>query len=142
MTSVGGPRLRLAQGLWWVYGACYLMVAVPGLLIGAAIPLLVAVPLLVVALLFAIVFWSSSPRLVLTVAGIACMQFLLGNLLLGGPGSAWTFAGHRWADPSGVPRVLALPLWIVGVLGPVVLTGWVLRRLGRQGQPTLSSGAA
>ena len=142
MESVGGRRMRLAQGLWWVYGACYLMVAIPGLLIGAAIPLLVAVPLLVVALLFAIIFWTSSPRLVLAVAGIACSQFLLGNLLLGGPGSTWMFAGHRWEDSPGVPRAMALPLWIVGVLGPVVLTWWVLLRLRRQGQPTLSSGAA
>lgn len=132
MTSVRGLRMRLAQSLWWAYGACYLLIAIPGLFVGAAIPLLVAVPLLVVALLFATVFWTSSRRLVLVVAGMAGTQFLLGSLLLGGPGATWTSAGHRWEDPPGVPRAMALPLWILGVLGPLVLTWWVLLRLRRR----------
>lgn len=142
MTQVGGRRMRLAQWLWWLYGACYLMVAIPGLFIGAAIPLLVAVPLLVVALLFAVIFWTSSRRLVLVVAGIAATQFLVGNLLVGGPDATWTLAGHRWEDPPGVPRAMALTLWIVGVLGPVVLTWWVLRTLRRHLPRGLAAGSA
>jgi hypothetical protein len=98
---------------------------------GSAIPLVMAAPLLVAALLFGIIYCRRRPRSVGGILLVTMSNLVLALLLVGGPGTVWTFVGRHWVNPPGLPDAAGVATFVVGLLIPPGVTVFAIRAIRR-----------
>ena len=140
MNSARWPGI-LAQVIWIIPATVYAVTAVGALYAGIAFPGVAAIPLLVAAVLFAAVYAKRNSRIVLRTLVAAGVQLVLGILLLGGPSSTFTVDGHEWRGLPGLPELLQVPAWLIGLLLPPTITAYALRQIRRGEQRRTRSSA-
>lgn len=117
--------------LWLSYAGLYFIALFGVPFFGSAMPIFMAVPLLVVAVLFASIYWPVRPRLAVIIPAVATGNLVVALLLVGGPGTEWSLAGWRWTDPPGLPKGVLAAAVIVGLVIPLCVTVTVIRALRR-----------
>lgn len=129
--------VRLGRATWYAYlmwFALSLFAGAPG---PGVIPWLASLGLLPVALVYAAIALRASPVRAVAVLLLSICQLVLGELLVGGPGTTWFIAGHSISHPPGLPRALIWPGFIVGMVLPIALAIFALASLRRGDRPSV-----
>jgi hypothetical protein len=124
-------RRITARLLWFSYGGLYFVALMGVPFIGSAAPLAMAAPLLVAAILFASIYWPVRPRFAAVILVVAILNLVVALLLVGGPGTVWSFANRHWINPPGLPAGAAFAAFILGLMIPIIVTVSAIRALTR-----------
>jgi hypothetical protein len=137
--GVGSRDLTRLAALWLWYGfiPAYAFLFVATLWGGLVFPLVLSVVLVPVAVVFAVIYVSRSPRTVIVVVAAALIEAAVGVLLLTDPSGTWHFAGADWRSTFRLPEPVVIALWLFGVAMPAGLAQWVLRQV-KSGSSTSS----
>jgi hypothetical protein len=102
----------------------------PILLVGGlAFPLWMAVVMTPVIALFAVFCTARVPMLVAVAAGGWLVQIIVGGVAVSAAEGAWHVWGRTFTFGANLPRSVQLALWLMGVVLPLALALYLLRRL-------------
>lgn len=122
-------RRTTAQLVWLSYAGLYVVALMGVPFFGSAMPLVMAAPLLVAALLFGIIYCRRRPRFVGGILLVTIINLVLALLLVGGPGTVWTLVGRQWVNPPGLPDAAGVATFVLGLLIPPGVTVFAIRAL-------------